>query len=146
MVQPEPIGDFQFEDLQEGLSIRRPYCITPEVYSSFLASSGDQSPIHVDEAYARQAGYPGRVMHGTILNGFVSHFIGMVFPGRRSLLLSVDLRYLQPCYLQDEIVLEASIAQKLETHRVVVLNLRILRVSDQIIIANGRAQVMVRHA
>ena len=38
-------------------------------------------------------------MHGTILNCFISHFVGMHFPGGRVLLHAVDTQFKSPCHL-----------------------------------------------
>ena len=79
-----------YHDITVGMKEARDYTITPEVYGHFLAAFHDYSPVHVDEAYARSRGFRGKVMHGSLLNGFVSHFVGMYFPGRLSLLLTTD--------------------------------------------------------
>ena len=82
-------------------------------------------------------------MHGAILNGFVSALIGVHFPGRRALLLSVDLRYANPSYLSDALRIDATVAQKIESQRVIVLNLRIHNVTQDVVAATGRAQIKV---
>src|SRR5436190_1875392 len=97
----EPARIISYHELSEGMTHQRQYSITPDVYENFLRAFNDRSPIHIDADVARSRGFADRVMHGSILNGFVSHFVGMVFPGANSLLLSVDLRYSQPCYLGD---------------------------------------------
>ncbi len=134
---------FAFDDLIEGHSVAHRYEITRDVYEQFIASFGDTNPLHVDEAYARAAGFAGVVAHGAILNGFVSHFVGMVLPGRRALLLSVTLRYASPCHVGDVLVLTGSVSQRVEAQRVVVLGLTVQRV-DGPVVARGKAEVKVR--
>jgi 3-hydroxybutyryl-CoA dehydratase len=135
---------FTYEAISQGMREKHEYACTSEVYDSFLKAFHDYSPIHVDEAYAKQRGFEGRVMHGTLLNGFLSHFVGMHFPGRNSLLLSVDLRYAQPTYLGDVIVLEAIVNQKLDANRVVVLDVIFKNQTRNCPAARGRATVMVK--
>jgi 3-hydroxybutyryl-CoA dehydratase len=134
----------EFEAIAEGATESFDYVITPGVYESFLKAFHDNSPIHVNEAYARSCGFEGRVMHGSLLNGFLSHFVGVHFPGRLSLLLSSDLRFAQPSYLGDAIRLEAVVAQKMEANRVVVLNVTFRNQTRNVVAARGRVQVMVR--
>lgn len=133
-----------YADITEGDTREREYVISFEVYESFLRAFDDRSPIHVDDAYARGAGFIDRVMHGAILNGFVSHFVGMVFPGESSLLLSAELRYQQPSYLGDRLLLRAKVAQKLDTQQVIVLHVTFLNQTRGVTAATGRVQVKVR--
>lgn len=133
-----------YREIVEGSTTERDYVITPAVYEAFLAAFDDRSPIHVDAGHARAAGFADRVMHGAILNGFVSHFVGMVFPGALSLLLTVDLRYQQPSYLNDALTLSARVAQKLDTQQVVVLHVTLHNRTRGCVAATGRVQVKVR--
>ncbi len=131
-----------FDAIEVGAEARHGYAIEPAVYESFLAAFDDRSPIHVDDDFARTRGFPGRVMHGAILNGFLSHFVGMVFPGRGSLLLTVDIRYREPCFLGDRLELTAKVEQKVESQGVVVLRFQV-RKREGGAVAAGKAQVRV---
>ncbi len=135
-----------FANISEGSEYEHDYVITTAVFENFMRAFGDRSPVHVDAEYARGCGFLDAVMHGAILNGFVSHFVGMIFPGANSLLLSVELRYLQPSYLGDALRLHAKVAQRQETARVVVLHVRFQNHTRGVMVANGRIQVKVRGA
>ena len=137
--QPTPA----FADISEGMTRQAEYVITPEVYEGFLAVFGDRNPLHVDADRARSTGFIGPVMHGAIQNGFVSHFVGMVFPGDRSLLLSVELRYLKPCYLGDVLDLTARVNQKSEPHQVILMNVVLENKTQGHTASNGRVQVKI---
>jgi acyl dehydratase len=134
----------RYEEIAEGARESRDYIISQTVYAAFLTAFADYSPIHVDETYAVACGFAGHVMHGTLLNGFLSHFVGMYFPGRLSLLLAVDLRFAQPCYLNDVIRLEAVVKQKMDARRVLVLDTIFTNQTRSCIAARGRVQVMLR--
>jgi len=135
-----------FDDVRVGHTASQDYAITPAVYEAFLGAFDDRSPVHVDEGYARAAGFEGRVMHGAILNGFLSHFIGMRFPGARALLLSADIRYTQPSFLGDRIRLTATVTQKVESQRVLALNVAFHNETRGATVARGRVQVGLRNA
>ncbi len=142
----EPSQLISYNDLTEGMTQERDYVITPEVYEDFMRVFGDRSPLHVDADYAKVCGFVGPLMHGAILNGFISNFIGMVFPGGRSLELSVDIRFSQPVYLGDTVRLQGKVAQKLDAQRVVVLHLTFLNQTRGGTAANGRVQVKMMSA
>jgi len=131
--------DIRLQDLHEF-----DYEISEVVYSKFLDAFQDLNPLHVDQVFAQEKGFLGKVMHGAILNGFVSHFVGVVFPGKDSLLLSVDMRYLNPSYLGDKIRLSATVSQLVESQKVVVLSFKIWNFQQQQFVANARVQVAVR--
>ena len=136
--------DLSFAELSEGREHQEEYVITPAVYDAFLAAFDDRSPIHVDAEAAKAAGFRGRVMFGALLNGFLSHFVGMRFPGRRALLLSSDLRYLNPSYAGDKISLHARVDQAVEAQGVVVLLVDFKNLTQGTQAAKGRVQVKVR--
>jgi 3-hydroxybutyryl-CoA dehydratase len=133
----------RYGDLLEGTAVDRAYVITPEVYGNFLKAFDDRCPIHVDAEFSRAQGFEDIVMHGAILNGFLSHFVGMVLPGSNSLLLSVELRYSQPSYLGDRLRLRAIIAQKVDAQKVVLLHVTFFNETRGIQAAAGRVQVKV---
>jgi 3-hydroxybutyryl-CoA dehydratase len=56
------------EDLSEGLRIeteRR--VVTAADIDAFVELSGDRNPLHTDDAYARGAGFAGRIAHGLLV-------------------------------------------------------------------------------
>jgi 3-hydroxybutyryl-CoA dehydratase len=136
-------ADYSFADIHEGMTVKERYVIDENVFQKFLSIFPDRSPVHADEAYARSNGFRGLVMHGAILNGFLSHFIGMRFPGRRSLELSVDMRYLKPSYLGDRLELEGTVTQKLESRSVVVMNVTYHNRTQGVTTARARVQVAI---
>lgn len=124
-----------------GAKLGRQYVMSPDVYQRFLDLFGDSSPLHVDDQAANSCGFPAKLMHGAILNGFISNFVGMNFPGRRSLELGVDIRFLKPAHLGDVLDLEAVVKQRLESRRVVVLDFAFRRNST--LIASGVITAMI---
>jgi 3-hydroxybutyryl-CoA dehydratase len=138
-----PEKPLTFDQLSVGMARENDYAITPAVYEAFLGTFNDRSPVHTDAEHARSQGFEGLVMHGAILNGFLSNFIGMVFPGANTLELSVELRYLKPCYLNDTVRLQGKVAQKLEANSVVVLHVSYQNLTQRVLAANGRVQVKI---
>ncbi len=141
----EQVSDFSFENIEIGAEYIRSYEITDAVYRALTDVFQDKSPVHVDEQYAASSGFSGRVMHGAILQGFLSHFVGMHFPGKKSLILSVNINYHRPSYLGDEILLAARVRQTVETGRVVVLEVKFTNVAAQTLAASGKVQVALRN-
>ena len=84
------------------------------------------------------------LMHGTILNGFISHFVGMYFPGRLSLLMAVDARFSNPSYLGDTIRIDMVVKQKSDTHNRIVMDATITNTTRNHLAARARLNVMVK--
>src|SRR5437667_10148475 len=140
----ESARSISYHDLTEGMTREAEYVITSDVYRNFLSAFDDRSPIHVDVDYARSCGFADAVMHGAILSGFLSHFVGMVFPGANSLLLSMEFRFSNPSYLGDILRLQANVAQKLDVQQVVVMHFAFVNQTRGVTAATGRVQVKVR--
>jgi acyl dehydratase len=137
--------DYSFDEIEENSEFSHLYKIDESAYDALLNVFQDRSPIHVDEEYAKSARFSGRVMHGAILQGFLSHFVGMRFPGKRSLILSVNINYHRPSYLGDDIRLTARVRQKVETGQVVVLDVKFLNIASNVVVASGKVQVAIRN-
>jgi 3-hydroxybutyryl-CoA dehydratase len=133
--------DIAFEDLDEGDEATRDYQITPTAWDAFFLAFDDKNPLHTDATYARQQGFAGAVVHGGFLNGLLSHFVGMHFPGKRSILISSDIRYLQPCYVKDEIKVAAKITHRNDSKRVLELEVTLLNQTRKY--TSARAKLMV---
>jgi 3-hydroxybutyryl-CoA dehydratase len=132
-----------FDELELGMARESDYVITEAVYQKFLELFGDRSPVHTDAGHAMSQGFSGLVMHGAILNGFLSNFVGMVFPGANTVELSVEIRYLKPCYLGDQVRLRGEIVQKLDAMKVVVMHVSFQNATRTSLAANGRVQIKI---
>lgn len=133
-----------FDELQLGQTAELEFVVDDSLHAAFVALSGDESPIHVDDAFARTAGFSGRVMHGAIINAFVSQLVGMKLPGAFALLLAVDLRYHHPVYMGDRLRVTARVARKSESQRAVSLAVTAENATRENLAASGTALVKVR--
>src|SRR5262249_51377518 len=124
-----------------GEHFRQRYTITEDVYGTFVELFGDRSPLHVDDRVAASCGFSQRLMHGAILNGFISNFVGMHFPGKRTLELGVEIKFVKPTYAGDVLDLEATVRERLESRRVVVLRFVFRRGGTTV--ARGVISVMI---
>ena len=127
--------------IAEGFRSSQRYAISAEVYEHFLAAYRDTNPLHTEDEYARRHGFPERVVHGTILNGFISHFIGVHFPGDGWLLHAVSTQFKTPCHLGDEILIEATVAHVAASVKVVTIDMVLTNVTRNRVAAKSKVQV-----
>lgn len=108
--------------------------------AAFAELSGDVSPLHVDDAFAKGKGFKSRIAHGALLVSYVSKFIGTILPGASGLLQSVAIDFRRPCYPGTNIKIEGVVAKRVESVRVVRIRMII---SDSVtgeILATGMVQ------
>jgi len=120
-----------------------PYTISEDVFNGFINLFKDNSAIHIDQKYAVSHGFEGKVMHGAILNGFISHFIGCVFPGNNSMILSLDIKYHKPVYLNEMLELRMEVIQRVESLKVIVLSFEFMS-NIKVIKSTGKLRIVLR--
>jgi 3-hydroxybutyryl-CoA dehydratase len=129
--------------IRAGFRTEHRYKISMAVYEQFLLAFGDTNRLHTEHAFARSRGFPEVVMHGVILNGFISHFIGVHFPGDGALLQSVSTQFKSPCHLGDEISIEATVAHVSEAVRVLTVEMVLINLTRGRVAAKAKVQVGV---
>ena len=132
--------------IEKGVMFTRRWIISEEMAEAFLRCSGDTNPIHVDGAYAQARGYPGRLMHGALLNALLSGFVGTGLPVKDTLCLMQKLNYRYPFFLGDELELQTMVtaiqpAPFEDDKQVVEFGVLFKREDD--IVASGDLQVRV---
>jgi 3-hydroxybutyryl-CoA dehydratase len=87
--------------MKTGDAFTEEFEVTEKIYSVFRDAFNDHNPLHIDEAFARQKGFQSIVMHGNILGGFISYFIGECLPMKNVVLHTQEIKYLRPVYMND---------------------------------------------
>jgi len=142
MIQQTKIADIPWEGLAPGLKRHFEVLLTSELLDRFVECSGDCNPIHVSADEARSRGFRGRVAHGMLLGALFSQFVGCHLPGRKSLLLSANLKFHQPCFEGDLVCVEGKIEGLSIATRTVSLSVKFLVSGEQR--GNAKALVVVQ--
>jgi len=85
--------------------------ITDDDVTSFAAASGDTNPLHLDDEYASQTRFRGRIAHGTLVGGLISAALARL-PGL-VVYLSQDLEFHNPVRIGDRCTAECEIVEDL---------------------------------
>jgi 3-hydroxybutyryl-CoA dehydratase len=83
------------------------FIVSDEIYNTFIQLFKDQNPLHTNDQFAKEKGFKKRVMHGNILNGFLSYFIGECLPSKSVIIHSQEIQFKNPVYLNDELKFNA---------------------------------------
>ena len=73
-----------------------------DVYT-FAGVTGDLNPAHINEPFARQTQFHGRIAHGMLSAGLISAVIGMHLPGPGTIYLGQELSFRSPVRIGDTI-------------------------------------------
>lgn len=94
-------------NMKKGDTYTHQFNITEEVYNGFIHVFADKNPLHTNEQFAKEKGFNGRVMHGNILNGFLSYFVGECLPEKNVMIYSQSIDFKNPVYLNDKVSIHA---------------------------------------
>lgn len=87
---------FCVEDLSVGMTASYERTVTEADIVLFAGVSGDDNPVHLDEAYAAGTIFKGRIAHGLLSAGYISTVIGTRLPGPGTIYMSQTLRFKAP--------------------------------------------------
>ena len=93
--------ELRLEDLILGQSAERAHAVTEADIVAFAAVSGDDNPVHLDESYAAQTQFKGRIAHGMLAVGYLSAVMGTQLPGPGAIYLSQTLKFRRPVRIGD---------------------------------------------
>jgi 3-hydroxybutyryl-CoA dehydratase len=96
MLDNMPRGTICIEDLEIGMTRRLSKLITDRDIALFAEVSTDHNPVHLDDAYARDTIFEGRIAHGMLTAGLISAVIGEQLPGHGTVYLGQSLRFMAP--------------------------------------------------
>lgn len=98
-------------EIKKGDNFEMEYQVTEKIYDGFIELFNDRNPLHTDEKFAREKNFSGKVMHGAILNGFLSNFIGEQLPVKNVIVLTYTISFTKPVYLGDKLKLTATVTE-----------------------------------
>lgn len=117
----------------------RDFIVSDEVYTGFIQLFKDKNPLHTNEDFALGKGFKGKVMHGNILNGFLSYFIGEMLPTQDVIIHSQEIQFKNPVYLNDSLQFKAKVVGFYESVNVVEFKFEFR--NDAKVAAKGKIQI-----
>lgn len=116
------------------------FIVSTETYEDFIKLSKDRNPLHTNEQFAISKGFKGKVMHGNILNGFLSYFIGECLNTKNVIIHSQEIQYKNAVYLNDELLFNATVNGIYEAVNAVEFKFE-FRNADSRVVAKGKFQI-----
>ena len=107
----------------------------------FAGITGDMNPAHVDEEYAKDTIFKGRIAHGMLAGGLISTVLGMHLPGPGSIYLKQDLRFTAPVRINDTITATVTVKEKNEEKNRITLDCVVTN-QEGVAVVTGEALIM----
>jgi 3-hydroxybutyryl-CoA dehydratase len=140
MLDNLPRGTICIEDMEIGMSRYVQKTITDRDIALFSEVSTDRNPVHLDEDYAQETIFQGRVAHGMLTASLISAVIGEQLPGHGAVYLSQSLRFMAPVRPGDTVRAEVTVMDIDHARRRVTLETR-CAVGDTVVL-KGEALVL----
>ncbi len=129
------------EDLGIGQTAELQHTVTDADIRAFAAVSGDDNPVHLDEAYAATTPFKTRIAHGMLSAGYISAVLGTRLPGPGAIYLSQTMNFRRPVRIGDEVLTRATVSA-IDTERARVTLVTVCEVGGKTVV-EGEAVVMV---
>lgn len=81
-----------------------------DVYT-YAGVTGDFNPAHVNQVYAEQTFFKGRIAHGMLTAGLISTIMGTLLPGPGAIYMKQDLKFTAPVRFGDTITARAEVIE-----------------------------------
>jgi 3-hydroxybutyryl-CoA dehydratase len=109
MLDNLPRGTIVIENIEIGMKRHLWKEVTERDIELFAEVSTDRNPVHLDDAYARDTIFEGRIAHGMLTAGLISAVIGEQLPGHGTVYLGQSLKFLAPVRPGDRVRAEVEV-------------------------------------
>lgn len=106
-----PRGTICIEDIEIGMKRHLRKQVTDRDIELFAEVSTDHNPVHLDDAYANDTIFEGRIAHGMLTAGLISAVIGEQLPGHGTVYLGQTLRFMAPVRPGDMVLAEVEVTE-----------------------------------
>ena len=139
-------SNVRFDDLevgQEAFSV--PKVVKREDVKAYADASGDQNPLHQDDAFARSVGFPGIIAHGMLSMAHVAKAI-TDWAGDPGALKEIRVQFRAPVFMDETLVARGEVLALDRETRTATLSVwaEVDRAGDRVLpVKNSRAVVQL---
>ena len=99
----EELHGYFIDDLTVGMTDVYVRTVTETDIVQYSQISGDDNPLHVNEEFAKQTIFKGRIAHGMLTCGYISAVLGTKLPGPGCAYLNQNLNFRAPVRIGDTV-------------------------------------------
>ncbi|MCH5270456.1 MAG: MaoC family dehydratase [Lachnospiraceae bacterium] len=119
------MNHFSFEEIKVGMEESFQTEVTQEKMDAFRMITGDENPLHTSKAFAGAKGYHSCVAYGMLTASFLSTLAGVYLPGEKSLIHSVESKFIKPVFPGDVLLVSGRVKEKNDLFSVITLQVSI---------------------
>ena len=108
---------------------------------AFCGITGDFNPIHVDEQYAKQTRWQGRIAHGLLVASMVTQTLSSLL-GEGAVHVSQEVAFVAPVHIGDSITVVSEVVEKIDDKRRVVVS-TVWTKQDGTTVITGKGEVLI---
>ena len=124
MLDNMPRGTICIEDIEIGMTRYLRKTVTDRDIELFAEVSTDRNPVHLDDAYAQDTMFQGRIANWMLTAGLFSAVIGEQLPGHGTVYLGQSLKFMAPVRPGDTVYAEVKVTAIDHAKRRVTLETR----------------------
>ncbi|WP_432695447.1 MaoC family dehydratase [Marinobacterium sp. YM272] len=137
----DDLHGYYLEDLEVGMSASFAKTISESDVYLFAGISGDNNPMHVNEEYAKQTPFGGRIVHGMFSAALISTVAGTRLPGPGCIYVDQQIKFKAPVHIGDTAQATLTVTE-INERRARVICRTDVHVGDKLV-ATGEATFMV---
>jgi 3-hydroxybutyryl-CoA dehydratase len=116
------VGGYNIEDLQPGMSASVSKTVTEADIVMFAGVSTDVNPAHLNEEYAKETQFGGRIAHGMLSASFISAVLANKLPGPGTIYMAQTLKFKAPVRIGDTVTATVTVREVVVEKRRCVLD------------------------
>ncbi len=128
-----PLGGYNIEDLQPGMSARVSKTVTETDVILFSGISTDVNPVHLDEEFAKTTTFGSRIAQGMLSASFISAVLANKLPGAGCVYLGQTLKFKAPVFIGDTVTATVTVREVIVGKRRCIL--------DSVCTVNGKTVI-----
>ncbi len=140
------MNEYELNQIEIGMQASFSKIITKEMEDNFRMISGDDNPLHRDDAFATDVSngkFKRHVAFGMLTASLYSTIAGMYLPGKYSLIHSFDeLSFMNPVFVGDELTVQGTVTDKNEDLKLIMLKV-IIKNQDKKVVSRAKMKVLV---
>ena len=137
----DDVHGMYLEDVSLGMTAVYSRTVTETDIVLFSGVSGDVNPVHLDQEFAKQTMFKGRIAHGMLTASFISTVLGTKLPGPGCVYISQNLKFKSPVRIGDTVKARVTVTG-VDSIRGRITVSTVCYVGDVLVI-DGEAQLMV---
>ncbi len=111
----------RYEDIEIGDTSTFSKTISEADIFAFCGITGDFNPVHVDEVFAKETRWEGRIAHGMLVAAMVTQTLSAIL-GDGSVHVSQEVCFKAPVGIGDTITVVSEVLEKIEEKRRVIVS------------------------